>query len=272
MPFRNTLVRSIAEDRDQNLWIGTIGAGLAFAGKDGRLIRYNQANGFPSNDVTCVAPDRKGSLWACTGAGLVELSKGRIRVITIAVGLPENRVRATCEASEGTRWVAGSDFGLSRSSGSGFTRFEGIPGAADAPITALQCASDGSVWAGTGSGLYRIRGNTVNRFTVDRFTSAQGLADDNILSLAESGDGTLLIGSRYGVSRYRNGEFDAYSTTDGLSHSSVLSIFCLDREGSLWVGHPNGTGSVYEPAGNSLHHQRRVARQRYERRSAGRCR
>ncbi len=81
-PFRNTLVRSIAEDRDQNLWIGTIGAGLAFAGKDGSLIRYNRASGFPSNDVTCVAPDLKGSLWACTGAGLVEFSKGRMRVIT----------------------------------------------------------------------------------------------------------------------------------------------------------------------------------------------
>src|ERR1700722_4176893 len=75
-PFRKTLVRAIAEDSQQNLWIGTIGAGLAVAGRDGRLIRYTTANGFPSDDVGCITPDREGSIWACTGVGLVQFAAG----------------------------------------------------------------------------------------------------------------------------------------------------------------------------------------------------
>jgi ligand-binding sensor domain-containing protein/signal transduction histidine kinase len=233
-PFRNTLVRALAEDRQQNLWIGTIGAGLAFAGKDGNLIRYTTANGFPSNDVSCVGQDREGAVWACTGAGLVKIAGGHTTVFTAADGLPQDRVRATCEAADGTRWVAGSDDGLSHSQGGRFESFRGISEASDSPVNALYCAPDGAVWAGTHEGLYRIRGESVNRFT-----KTEGLADNNVVSLAGSEDGALWIGSRYGVSRYRDGRISTYSTSDGLSHSSVLSL-CLDREGSLWAGTPTG--------------------------------
>ncbi len=240
-PFRKTLVRALAEDNNRNLWIGAIGAGLTVAGRDGRLTFFSTANGFPSDDTFCVAPDREGSVWACTGAGLVSFRGSHRRVFTTADGLPEDRIRATCEASDGARWVAGIDFGLSRSKGSGFTQFRGIPEAADSPIGALYCASGGDVWVGMHTGLYRIRGDSV-----ERFTSAQGLADNNILTLSESKDGTLWIGSRLGVSRYRNGEIATYSTADGLSHSSVLSL-CLDREGSLWAGTQTGLDQFTDP-------------------------
>jgi len=233
-PFRNTLVRALAEDRQQNLWIGTIGAGLAVAGKDGNLIRYTTASGFPSNDVSCVGQDREGAVWACTGAGLVKIAGGHTTVFTAEDGLPEDRVRATCEATDGARWVAGSDNGLSRSNGGRFKRFGGISEALDSPVSALYCAQDGAVWAGTHQGLYRIRGESVTRFS-----ASQGLADNNVLSLAGSDDGALWIGSRYGVSRYLNDRISTYSTNDGLSHSSVLSL-CADREGSLWAGTQTG--------------------------------
>jgi signal transduction histidine kinase/ligand-binding sensor domain-containing protein len=229
-PFRGNLVRAIAEDLEQNLWVGTIGAGLAVIAKDGRVIRHSTVNGFPSNDVGCVEPDRANAIWVCTGNGLVQFAAGHERIYTTTDGLPEARVRDTCQATDGTRWVAGIDFGLSRSDGSRFVPFSRIPGAADFPVTALQCTGDGAVWAGTRTGLYRIQGDSISRYT-----SSQGLADDSVLSLAESNDGVLWIGSRYGVSRYRNGEISTYSTADGLSHSSVLSLL-LDREGSLWAG------------------------------------
>ncbi len=54
---------------------------------------------------------------ACTSAGLVRFDGSRERVFRAADGLPEDRVRATCETPDGTRWVAGIDFGLSRSGG-----------------------------------------------------------------------------------------------------------------------------------------------------------
>jgi signal transduction histidine kinase len=49
----------------------------------------------------------------------------------------------------------------------------------------------------------------------------------------------LWIGTRNGFSRLRNGEIESYRPQEGLSQSTVYSMF-EDAEGSLWVGTKNG--------------------------------
>jgi ligand-binding sensor domain-containing protein/signal transduction histidine kinase len=227
------LIRSLYEDAAGDLWVASLGSGLGRI-RNGTTTWFTTREGLPSNNVTCVIPDRNGGLWVCTSAGLVRFH-GRVeRTYTTADGLPSNRVHSTCIANDGTQWVGSFDAGLSVRSGEHFIPYQSVPGGPGDGIRAIECGRDGGIWAATDSGLYRIADGKLRRFS-----KRDGLADDAISSLAQDPNGNLWAGTQYGVSRYRNGEFTTFRTKDGLSHSTVWSLF-VDREGSLWVGTKNG--------------------------------
>src|SRR5215471_14926495 len=59
--YKNNYVRSLFEDRDRNLWIGTADGLLKL--KDGRFTAFTTNDGLPSNNVRSVYQDRAGNLW-----------------------------------------------------------------------------------------------------------------------------------------------------------------------------------------------------------------
>ncbi len=68
-------VRSITEDNNHNLWIGTEGGGLLkFNTSTYKLTRFTEANGLPSNSILNVLVDKKNNLWASTYNGLTEFN------------------------------------------------------------------------------------------------------------------------------------------------------------------------------------------------------
>ncbi len=231
---QQSLIKALLEDAQGNLWVGSIGNGVARISPDGVVTRYTTKQGLPSDSVFCLASDSGNRIWICTNEGLARLEHGQLRVFTTADGLPTNQIRSTCEATDGTRWVAGLDFALSRWNGSRFEPYSDPQISSRENVTALACSSDGSVWVGKSSGLTQIRAGSSRSLTVH-----DGLPDNAVSSLAEGPDGSLWIGTNDGISRYRNGEISVYRTRDGLSHSSVLSLY-VDREGSLWAGTKDG--------------------------------
>ncbi len=105
-------------------------------------------------------------------------------------------------------------------------------------MTALVCATDGSLWAGTDRGVVHIeRGSS--RLTSRLISTRDGLPDNAVTSLLEGPHGGMWIGTNDGISRYRGGQISVYSTRDGLSHSLVSSLY-MDREGTLWAGTKDG--------------------------------
>ncbi len=232
--FHHTLIHALAEDQHGNLWVASLGAGIARITPQGAITRYTTREGLPSDSVFCVASDAKDRIWICTNQGLAVLSGGRFRVFTTANGLPSNGVRSSCESPDGTRWVAGLDFGLTHWTGSRFEAYRGALLSGKENVTALACAQDGTVWVGQAAGLIHIRAGSAHLFT-----TRDGLPDNAVSSLAEGRDGSLWIGTNDGISRYRNGELSVYRVRDGLSHSLVQSLY-VDREGSLWAGTKDG--------------------------------
>ncbi len=232
--FYRSLVRTLLEDDRLNLWAGSIGGGVVRISPGTAVKRFTTKEGLPSDSVFCVVPDGRHAIWACTNQGLARIAGGRTRVFTTADGLPSNQIRSTCEATDGTRWVAGLDFGLSRWNGTRFVSYFDQNFKAHEIGTALECGAGGAVWVGTSSGLIEIA-NGKSRL----FSKADGLADDEVSSLRVEPNGSLWIGTNDGISRYQNGAFSTYTTRDGLSHSVVLSLY-TDREGTLWAGTKDG--------------------------------
>ncbi|MBV8068588.1 MAG: hypothetical protein JO270_01685, partial [Acidobacteriaceae bacterium] len=183
--FERSLIRALVEDTRGNLWVASVGSGIARIDLKGSVTRYTEQNGLPSSNAFCLDSDSRGAVWICTDRGLARLTNGYIRIFNQAEGLPGNQVRASCEAVDGTRWVAGIDFGLSRWSGAHFEAYSDTVVRPGEKFSALLCAHDGSIWAG-GSGLVHITG-TGSR----RLTTRDGLPDNQISSLAESSDGAL---------------------------------------------------------------------------------
>jgi ligand-binding sensor domain-containing protein len=239
--FEHSLIRSLLEDRDGNLWIASLGSGVARLSPDGSVTRFNTSHGLKSDEVFCLASDAEGRIWFCTNEGLMRWdAHAGFRTFTAADGLPSNQTRSFCESPDGTEWVTTFDSSLSTGRAGRFHPFLPRSGpAVPHSISATQCAQDGSVWVGSESGLFHIeKGN------VRQFTTRDGLLDDTIFALNAGPHGSIWIGTRNGINRYRpipggRGEFSTYSTKDGLSHSSVLALY-LDREGSLWAGTKNG--------------------------------
>lgn len=232
--LHGSVVRTLLEDAQGNLWAGSIGRGVTRIAPDGSIEQYSVANGLPSDVVFCLAAGADQSVWACTNQGLAHITKNGIRVFTTADGLPSNNVRGACQAAGGTLWVAGIESGLSHWTGSKFAPYVDRQIPRKENLNALLCSADGSVWLGGSSGLTHIQGAQTRTFT-----TRDGLPDNDVGALAEATAGTLWVGTNDGISRLRSGDVSVYRSRDGLSHSQVMALFS-DREGSLWAGTKDG--------------------------------
>lgn len=163
-----------------------------------------------------------------------------------AQGLPQDRVIALKQSSDGYVWV-GTRGGVARFDGMRFAVWANRT-AADPPegeVFSLAEPPDGGLWLAVyGGGLTRFKDGVFSTLT-----ERDGLVDDYPRTLAVGRDGTIWIGTERGVSRFRQGTFLSFGAKDGLADESVRVVFA-DADGSLLVGTDRGlqrlTGDRFE--------------------------
>ncbi|MGO4515852.1 two-component regulator propeller domain-containing protein [Terriglobus sp. 2YAB30_2] len=110
----------------------------------------------------------------------------------------------------------------------GWTYIEGAPG----QVRALAQTTDGYLWLGTATGLFRYDGI---QFQAYKPQSGRAFPQRNIVSLFATPDGGLWVGYWYGgVSFIKDGRVTDYGKPDGLPSSQVLA-FARDRQGVIWI-------------------------------------
>ncbi len=269
-------VRSLCEDREGNLWVGTGNGGLA-ALLPSRVTPINPPDQWHGKAVMAVCAARDGAVWAGTeGAGLYCLRGGIWTRFGEAEGLANLFVWSVAEDARGRLWVGTWGGGL-------FTlrdwRFERAPGLEDfaAAVLALRAGRGGELWLGTTTGLLRYDGGRTNAFgraeglhlpdvrvvledgggavwfgmvggglgrlqdgVVKQFRKADGMASDFVLSLATNADGALWIGTfGGGISRLKDGRFATVGTAQGLPNN-VICALQDDGRGCFWVSSHGG--------------------------------
>lgn len=145
-------------------------------------------------------------------------------------GLPNNKVQAIALAPSGELW-------FQTSAGLGFfdgQNFSTIPGTEGKPITALAAAADGSIWFGSYSGLFRLKGRTLESFTV-----ANGLPDNQITSICAARSGDVWVGTEYGLCAYDGKHFRTFTIAQGLVQDNIVAIG-QSPDGSIWAGTGGG--------------------------------
>ncbi len=223
--------RSVCQDSDGAVWIGTLSGGLNCR-REGNGTNLTVVEDVPQGSVFCVCPDASGRLWISAGnEDLFVREGGAFKQVSPVV----HGVKAILADHTGRVWF-GTTSGLffaDRKSPDEIQPFKGI---GRRNVRAMSEDQAGVLWAGTGSGeLYRIAGDTATAFrpTDDQESGA-------IWSVLADRDGAVWVGTfRGGLLQFRDGQFTRYGKKEGLPDNVICQILD-DGRGNLWLGSHQG--------------------------------
>lgn len=181
-----------------------------------------------------------GMATVCLGASKPAADEYSRRVWRVQDGLPQNRIQAISQTSEGYLWI-GTSGGLARFDGVRFVVFDRSSNTAirDDSILALCPSRDGSLWIGTeGGGLLHYRNGSFQQFG-----AKEGLTNGFVRAIHEDGRGTLWVGTDRGFFRLEGSRLIRLDGHGDLPYVAVQTIR-EDRERRLWVGGSAGLLSM----------------------------
>jgi ligand-binding sensor domain-containing protein/signal transduction histidine kinase len=271
----DSFIRTIYEDREGNLWIGTIGNGVKClaaparetvttlpdlsggnvysivqdsAGHlwfgtangltrfDGKTVhKYTTNDGLPPGDLLKLAIDRKKRLWAASRDGIGYFKNGGFETFEIAEDLRGSRFSTLMPDPRGRLWI-GTSNGLICCANGAFTCYTVEDRLKDNRVTSLYQDDEGNTWIGTWNGV-NVLSDSAGTFT--SITTDNGLPHNFIYSLLQDREGNMWVATHAGVSCLRSINMATYSKKDGLPHESIYDMI-QDRKGRYWIGTANG--------------------------------
>jgi signal transduction histidine kinase len=187
---------------------------------------WGMEDGLPDQVIQAIAQTSDGYLWLGTPHGLVRFDG--YKFITygaeVAPTLHEFGVSCILVAKDGTLWVG--------SVGGGVTHLNSHSAAhigADQQFEALTTRAlyqsvDGTIWAGTDRGLYRL----VN----GRFSFVEELGDETVTAMVSDGSDGFWVAGR-NLTHYRHNGVFAVSLPP---LKSVIRSLAIAPDGGLWIG------------------------------------
>ncbi|HRA66224.1 MAG TPA: S8 family serine peptidase, partial [Caldilinea sp.] len=195
-----------------------------------------------SDTANVMASDVLGRLWfglndmMAGGAG-VRMYDGRqwASYTTANSGLGNNSVSAIFGAANGDVWFAHSGGAslLSRLQGANWVTYtNNLPngGILMMPASAIGQDSQGAMWFGGMSGLYRYDGSTWRQYT-----TSDGLVSNEVQRIERDGQGRMWFQTMQGLSVFDGVNWATHSRATGLPTNQFNSLFA-DSQGRVWVG------------------------------------
>lgn len=255
------------EDRQQSLWMGLAGHGLAKWRGYRQWESYTVDSGLGSDVVYETLPRPDGSVWVATGSGLYH---GLPRQFGYEwkqfAPLPGGPVHSLQMDDEGNLWTCVDGRGIFRirldrgnlgSASVDSTKIEAYgarEGLTTTHVYTLRFDRAHRLWAATQAGLFMAQP------PYTRFTRSPGLPPTLFWAISESKDGSIWAGGAGGLFRYNGSQWKNWGKADGLSNQEVLSIGAAP-DGSIWVGYSYGGGiDRVRPTANGIQIEKGVQR------------
>ncbi len=233
-------VRSIAEDNNGNILVGTI-RGLA-------VITANHAShlsirGLPEElDVWSVYCEPDNTLWVGGGGRFYRTRNGVLeRELDLGEVIAGGAVEVQCRDRRGFLWIIAS--GRAAHVGTdGKVVF--VPGDGDSmhlQIHSIHEDSKGVLWVCTNKGVALLEGDSLRP---PSFVKPQ-LPQNPVYFMLEAG-GSIWFGTDHGVLAWDGKRLSQFTTADGLA-SDIVNVACVGNDGTLWFGTHGGI-STLDPA------------------------
>jgi ligand-binding sensor domain-containing protein/serine phosphatase RsbU (regulator of sigma subunit) len=286
----SSFIRSLMFDKDGNLWMGTVSAGVSRY--DGRsFINFTEKNGLSNNTVLAILQDKTGKIWFGTeGGGACCYDGKNFTWLTKEEGMADNTILSLCEDKKGNIWFGTNGAGVCKYDGKSITTYNETMGLNNNTVRSILEDSKGNIWFGTnGWGASRFDGKSFTYFgtgaglnskivhamveddkgnmwfatddggvniydgkSVKYITKSDGLSSDCVISLHKGKNGTVWMGTYDGgLCSYENGKLTTFSNLQGLNNNYVLCIR-EDAAGALWMGTYGGGVCRYD--GSSFTH------------------
>lgn len=226
----NSFVRTVYEDHDGTIWVGTDNGLFRLAGT--RLQRADNTPTFPVLAVHAIYEDSYGRLWV-GGSKLVRLDGNRVEEFRLQGKASENRIKSLLETNDHTLWV-GTVSGLHRLPGSNLTarQFERVD-KIRSTVRFLRQTSDGTLWIGTiGHGLFAQRAGHLSKMS-----APTELPSNTVLNVFEDVERNIWVGTQAGMLRLSNTPVRTVVLPDA-SDSDAETVY-EDREGGIWIAAAN---------------------------------
>lgn len=258
-------VSSIAEDRDGNLWIGTMDSGISLLDRSTDTFshyRNEPENPFSlsSDDVWCIYRSSSGEMWIGTwGGGLNRYDYNSGEFIRYQANpsdhesLSSDIVNAIFEDHAGNLWI-GTNNGLDQydQKTGRFIHFRNKPqdpwSISDNNVTVIFEDANQTLWIGTGNGgLNRFHPESKQFSRYQHNPRVHGTISSNrITTIVEDEDGSLWVGTiDAGLNRFgpHRETFTHHKQGDSYPHRFLadgIRALYKDQSGLIWVGLENG--------------------------------
>jgi signal transduction histidine kinase/ligand-binding sensor domain-containing protein len=222
-------VRSLCEDHEGNIWIGT-GSGVNTL-RPRKVRMLNSPDHWQGAIVLSFAVQGDGTAWIGTeGAGLYRYEQGGWTTFNQTSGLANLFVWSVLLTRQGELYVGTWGGGLLVRDGDRFQTPVGLS-SITAPVVAMYQGTGDELWIGTTAGLYR--------YEAGKLTWSAGkekLVLPDVRAITQGPDGTLWFGmSGGGLGSFKSGRLKQFRKQDGLSSDFVMSLYA-ESNGALWIG------------------------------------
>ena len=257
-------ISKLFEDSAGNIWIGTWGSGLDMYDPVFDLFtHYQYSPGCPGcishNRIQSIIEDLQGNLWIGTAGGGLNKFNPELRSFKhykfdpdLPNGLLHNRIWDLVFDHNGLLWIA-TDIGISifNQDRETFVSLDSfIPNSlllAEKQVRCLNISQDGSIWAGTSNGLFKIdvKNRTIRHVQLFS-TQATDAEKIEINELFEDDSGQLWIGSHEQGIFLFNPESEKVNhlthdpnVSTSLSFNDIRDIY-QDVSGNIWIATRGG--------------------------------